>query len=1219
MSTIAKNTITATLTSITTNYRRTLTFLTIPNIASNIPDQPIDRTLFKIPNNLTLADPEFSIPAPVDLLLGAGVALSLLSIGQIKLSPPDGPDLYLQKTQLGWIIGGSAPTHRLTKETTCHAITPIQLDLARFWELEDGPQIQHLSKADRECEEYFRKTISRTSEGRYMVALPFNDKLSQLGESKSRALKRFSSLQGRFKRDEEYGRAYRAVLQEYLDLGHMSETQVHNEKDGMYYLPHHGVTKITSDTTKLRVVFDGSAATSTGISLNDTLHVGPKIQDDLLYILLRFRNHQYVLTGDIEKMYRQFLVRPEGRKYQQILWQTSDQTPKTFQLNTVTFGLSAAPYLAIRCLSQLAQDERHRFPQAAQTLITDFYVDDLLTGTATINEALTLQNQLIQILQTAGLNIRQWASNHRALLQNLPEQSINKRLHLGESSTIKTLGVFWDSSDDTIRYSITNSPLTNSFTKRSISSVIAKIYDPLGLLGPVIILAKIMLQKVWTLKLDWDESLPMDTHTEWLKYYKQLPLLNNVAFNRQTLINEPSIVELHGFSDASERAYGACLYLRSMDKHGQCKTQLLMAKSKVAPLKTQSIPRLELCGALLLSSIVTTVQKALKININRTICWTDSTIVLHWIRTSPHLLKTFVANRITEIQNQTNITEWRHVSTSDNPADLISRGLLPEDFLRPSIWQTGPNWLYNTEDQWPTTTITPCNMTLEQREIVCLTTTLPDTSLLDRFSSWEKLVRVIAWCLRWKSTNHTKGPLTTKELRYAHDTIIKLVQKLHFSDELEQLSKGKNPHLKNRLGRLNPFIDSDGILRVGGRLKHSLMPFGQKHPIILPKNRITLLIIDDEHRKQFHTGTQTTLYAVRRRYWPIDGRQQVWKAIKPCVRCCRAQPPPVNYLMGNLPAARVTESRPFTHTGVDYCGPFYIKERKQRNRGRIKVYVAVFVCLAVKAVHLELVSDLTTEAFIAALKRFIARRGLCSYIYSDNGTNFVGANHELQELQLLLRSEEHQNQLTTFLAGKSIEWKFIPPLTPHFGGLWEAAVKSFKYHLKRVAGSELFTFENFNTLIIEIEAILNSRPLTPISSDPNDLLVLTPGHFLIGDSLTSLREKNVTEIPTNRLSSWQQIQKVKQHFWVRWHREYLNELTTRSKWTKGDHPIKEGTIVLLREDNVPSLHWPLAKVIKVHPGTDGIVRAVTVKTAKGTLDRSIKRLVPLPNQSDQSA
>ncbi|XP_017793544.1 PREDICTED: uncharacterized protein LOC108575292 [Habropoda laboriosa] len=440
-----------------------------------------------------------------------------------------------------------------------------------------------------------------------------------------------------------------------------------------------------------------------------------------------------------------------------------------------------------------------------------------------------------------------------------------------------------------------------------------------------------------------------------------------------------------------------------------------------------------------------------------------------------------------------------------------------------------------------------------------------------------------------------------------------MLQRQHFAHDLRNLEKDREAQPK--LQRLAPFIDKDGILRVGGRLRNSKIPFSAKHPIILPKTYSTALLIKHHHLMLLHSGVQATLYSMRRQYWPIDGRSQVWKVIKECVRCCRAQPPAVDYVMGNLPGDRVKQARPFTNVGVDCCGPFFIKQRRHRNRTRIKVYIAVFVCFAVKAVHLELVSDLTSEAFISALRRFIARRGFCSNIYSDNGSNFVGAYNALREVQNLLKSPEHHDRIHAFLVERNIQWHFIPPQTPHFGGLWEAAVKSFKNHFKRVAGSTLFTFEDMNTLIIEIEAVLNSRPLTPLSSDPNDFLVLTPAHFLIGESLTSLPERDVRDINTNRLSSWQHIQQMKQHFWARWHKEYLNELHNRTKWTKGSHPIKEGTVVLLRETNLPSMQWALGRVMKVHPGSDGIIRTVTVKTATSTFDRSVKKLVPLPSQS----
>ncbi|XP_068987944.1 uncharacterized protein [Bombus flavifrons] len=1031
LSTTAKRYITATITSIDGRYERTLTFLIIPTISSWIPDQPIDRSTIQIPRNLQLADPRFHIPAPIEILLSAGPTLASLCVGQLDISQANGPDLRLQKTQFGWVIGGSptsqSPTHAFHASTTA-----LQADLARFWEIDEGPPTVHTSEVERQCEEHFRNHVQRNNEGRYIVALPFNETTPSLGSSKAMAMKRLTSLCRRFQRDKQFEADYHAVIQEYLELGHMTKITTDHYTDDGYFLPHHGVIKESSQTTKLRVVFDGSAPTTTGVSLNDVLHTGPKLQDDLFFILLRFRSHQYVITGDVEKMYRQFLVRPEDRKFQQILWRNSDGRVDTYQLNTVTFGLSAAPYLAIRCLRQLADDEGHRYPRAATVLKRDFYVDDLLTGVDTRGEARSLRTELTELLKLAGLNIRKWASNDRELLRGLSEQDINDKLLLGESQTFKTLGVIWNSFDDSILYSVKINPTASRVTKRTISSEIAKIYDPLGLLAPVIVRAKMLLQRLWTLKIDWDESLPADLHTEWNKFYTQLPLLNNVRFPRKTIIKAAAEIELHGFCDASERAYGACIYLRTITPDGHVWTRLLTAKSKVAPLKSQTIPRLELSGALLLTSLATTVLQALPSNISRTVYWTDSTIVLHWINTSPHTLKTFVANRVTEIQQKTHTSDWRHIPTTDNPADLISRGQSPEDFLRPTIWQHGPVWLQHPEEYWPTWNPVPLTEIPEQKKATCLSVTPADHSLLERFSSWPKLMRITARCLRWRQKQDRRGPLTTRDLTNAHNKLIKLLQFCYFSDEIHILRTDRNSAMKGKLRRLNPFLDKDGILRVGGRLGHSPMPFSQKHPIILPKSSVTALIIEHEHLLNLHSGTQATLYALRRTYWPIDGRSQVWSTLKKCVRCCRANPPPVDYVMGDLPAARITESRPFTNVGIDYCGPFYIKERKDRNRRKIKTYVAIFVCLAVKAVHIELVSDLTSEAFIAALRRFIARRGFCATIYSDNGTNFVGANNELRELRNLLQADDHKghsNQSSLQLATYSkTQAAFLAPL-----------------------------------------------------------------------------------------------------------------------------------------------------------------------------------------------
>lgn len=590
------------------------------------------------------------------------------------------------------------------------------------------------------------------------------------------------------------------------------------------------------------------------------------------------------------------------------------------------------------------------------------------------------------------------------------------------------------------------------------------------------------------------------------------------------------------------------------------------------------------------------------------------------MRSFPHVLKTFVANRVNKLQNETDPQAWFHVATHDNPADCISRGLSPSQFLDNKIWLEGPQWLAQEESCWPVSTITLATVP-EKRSIITLSLNKVSNDLLSRFSSISLLNRVVAYIFRFynnaRHRTRIKGELTPEEIRKAHGIILREMQAEVFSAEIGNLKKGIPLPRGSKILNLTPFLDEQGLVRVGGRLKHALLRYAQKHPILLPRNHtITELIIRHEHLRHWHAGIQATLNAVRQNYWPIDGRNGTRRIIHRCVRCCRHSPRVPNYIMGDLPKDRVTQSRPFQNTGIDYCGPFYIKEKKVRNRTRVKVYVSIFVCFATKAVHLELVTDLTMEACLAAVRRFFARRGRSQNIYTDNGTNFVGAKNEVMQLQVFLASDEHQKKFQHFLSNEGINWYFSPPRSPHFGGLWEAAVKAFKLHFYRIVGEELFTYEQFNTLIIEIEAILNSRPLTPLSSDPNDLTALSPCHFLIGDSLYSSPESDLLDVKSNRLSFWQHVQKVKQHFWSRWHKEYLQILHTRKKWHLGDSTsFKKGTLVVIREDNTPPLQWRLGRIVDIHPGEDNIVRVVTIRTIHGTYKRSIKRLSPLPLES----
>ncbi|XP_066584224.1 uncharacterized protein [Prorops nasuta] len=320
----------------------------------------------------------------------------------------------------------------------------------------------------------------------------------------------------------------------------------------------------------------------------------------------------------------------------------------------------------------------------------------------------------------------------------------------------------------------------------------------------------------------------------------------------------------------------------------------------------------------------------------------------------------------------------------------------------------------------------------------------------------------------------------------------------------------------------------------------------------------------------------------------------------------------MKYRMADLPKVRIQHARPFRNLGIEYCGPFWVKEKKYRNRTKVKVYVSVFVCMSTKAIHLEVVTEMTTQAFFLAVQRFIARRGIPSDIFSDNGSNFVGAKNDLSELYNILKDENFKNNVQRYTNTKAIQWHFSVPLAPHFGGLWEAAVKSFKNHLRRVVGNELFTYEEFTTLVISIEAILNSRLICSLSSDPNDPITLTPGHFLIGQPLNTIPDHDETSTPKNRLSSWRLITQAKQHFWNRWYLEYLHELQKRQKWIDKGENIKLGAVVLIIDKGLPNMQWSLGKVTELHQGDDNGVCAATVKTANSTFKRSVKMLCPLP-------
>jgi len=398
-------------------------------------------------------------------------------------------------------------------------------------------------------------------------------------------------------------------------------------------------------------------------------------------------------------------------------------------------------------------------------------------------------------------------------------------------------------------------------------------------------------------------------------------------------------------------------------------------------------------------------------------------------------------------------------------------------------------------------------------------------------------------------------------------------------------------------------------LRLGGRLRHSFLSYDERFPLNLPRNHVSELIVDQTHHRSLHGGPQLTLRLLRQNYWILGARSLVKSRINRCVTCVRERAVTASQIMGDLPPPRVNPSPPFSHCGVDYAGQFKIIPYVGRGQKGRKYYVAFFICLATSAVHLEYVDDCATSGFVAAFRRFVSRRGLPTDVYSDNGTNFQGADNELRRAFI---STIKNSELTTKLAMDRIRWHFIPASAPHFGGLWEAGVKSFKHHLKRVVGSHTLSQLEFSMLLCEIEACLNSRPLAPLHDDPETFDALTPGYFLIGRSLLSVPEPSLLDINENRLSRWQMVHAMREHVWKTWARDYLHTLQQRIKWQTTSSALKTGALVLLKNKLLSPTRWKLARVIDTHPGPDGLVRVVTLRTAKTTVKRPITKVCPLP-------
>lgn len=1192
-------------------------FLTIPQITGALPQSSYADSNWSHVSNLQLADPFYNRNSPIDLLLSAEIYGRIL-LPDVKKGKHDEP--VAQSTSIGWILMGGSASPESTTNLSLHTCVDIDSRLRTFWESEELPPGTKVPSAeDLISEQHFRNTHSRDELGRYVVRLPFKDSSNNLGASRENAITRLLQIERKFIRDPQLAKEYSAFMAEYESLGHMKKVRTNT---GAYYIPHHPVFKQTSTTTKLRVVFDASRKTSNGVSLNDRLRIGPTIQDELTTLLTRWRKFPIAFTADLEKMYRQIRIDDQDLDFQRIVWRDSpDQQIQDYQLQTITYGTACAQFLAVRAVQQLAQDGADTHPLASKVMLEDFYVDDLLSGAYDVPEALELQRQLRELSSAGGLNLRKWACNHDALLQSIPscDREIKTTLLIEFDDTVKSLGVHWNPRSDEFTYQSTLEQSSTAITKRLILSEVSKLFDPLGWVGPIIVRAKMLLQQIWCLDLNWDDKLPPDVLSKWHDIRKNLLCIHLITIPRPMSYSRDQAIELHGFCDASIHAYAAVVYSRIQQSDGRFAITILTAKTKVSPIKQVTLPRLELCGAQLLSKLIKKVSLALKIADIQSYAWCDSSIVLHWLHGHPNRLKTYVANRVSDILERGYVKQWRHIAGNENPADCATRGLDTVTLRSHPLWWTGPTWLAQNNDSWPVSAL-PAPDKLPDVKAESLSVYVEEDlidALIVSHSCLTRLIRVCAWLQRFIHNSRCSkmrkiSPLSGDELNLALQALLRSAQITAFPLDYANLRSDRPLHRRSTLLSLNPFLDEGRLLRVGGRLENANLSYHSKHPIILPRgHHLTKLLIRKTHLDTLHGGPELVVTMMRRKYWVISMRSVVRNVIHKCIRCFRFNAKRCSQLMGNLPKPRVEIDKAFTHTGVDCAGPINLRMSKGRGAKSYKGYIVLFICLCTKAVHIEAVSDMTTPGFLAAYRRFCSRRGFPHHIYSDNGTNFIGASRVMQKeinVSLLNVSSDLLHDITN----QGANWHFIPPASPHFGGLWEAGIKSIKYHLKRIVGDTTLTFEEISTVLTQIEACLNSRPLCPTTSDPSDNSALTPGHFLTGDALLAPPDNSSKFSEINVVTRWQLVQKLRDDFWNRWQREYVIRLQQRPKWAERSVNVKRDDLVIILEDNLPPTQWILGRILETHPGSDGLVRAVTIKCKNSVVKRPITKIALLP-------
>ncbi|XP_077080710.1 uncharacterized protein LOC143733040 [Siphateles boraxobius] len=1198
--------------------------------------------------------PPLDPSAEILLLLGRDIIQAHKVRSQVN-GPNSAP--YAQRLDLGWVVIGDVCLSGVHKPTvnsfktnilnngrptflspcenkicikdkyteSCHTLNKAQIELGRhiFQQTADDDKVA-LSAEDALFLEIMHKEFAKDDANNWVAPLPFRTPRQRLPNNRGQALSRLMSLRKTLKRKPEMREHYVEFLDKIFSKGHAEPAHALSPDQECWYLPSFGVYH-HQKPGKIRVVFDSSAQYD-NVSLNDVLLKGPDLNNTLVGVLMRFRFDPYAVMADVEQMFHNFLVREDHRNYLRFLWFKNhdlDGEVQEFRMRVHVFGNCPSPSVAIYGLKRSAMEgEREYGSDAREFIERHFYVDDGLKSFSSTDEAIDILFRAQKMLAQCNIRLHKISSNCPIITSAFPSEDLAtdmQGLDLGQTAPPiqRSLGLGWDLSTDLFKFQVTVNE--KPFTKRGVLSVINSVFDPLGFAVPVIVEGRAILRDISTDICEWDTELPKGKLQQWQQWKDSLKYLRQLEIPRMYTsipLSAALTKEIHVFCDASTKAVGAVAYLKLTDRDGHSEVGFLLGKVRLSPKPDITIPRLELCAAVLAVEAAELVQEELDVTVEQMSFYTDSKVVLGYIFNKKRRFHVYVHNRVERIRRFTQTHQWHYVPTHLNPADHATRSL-PAEQLSNSTWISGPVFLSNSgksQVQAELFDLVDPETDNELRpEVTTCATTISKDGLssvrFERFSSWNVLLRAISKlqhiaqsfklnpkssCHGWHSCNEHSSE---KQLNQAKKMIIHTVQKEVYSEEMRQVEKGVPLKNSSPLSKLSPFVDSNGILRVGGRLKRAQLTSDETNPILIPgKHHLAQLIIKHFHGKVCHQGRHFTEGAVRTAgFWIVGGKRAISRVIFRCVTCRKLRGRQQEQIMAELPEDRLSTDPPFTHVGLDVFGPWPVMIRKTRGgQSDAKRWAVIFTCMSTRAIHIETIESMDTSSFINALRRFFAIRGAVKLLRSDCGTNFVGACKELQ----IDKQGCHNSKLHNFLKDSGCKWHFNPPHASHMGGSWERMIGVTRKILDAMLLEHRhvrLTHEILVTLMAEITAIVNARPLTAVSTDPENPAILTPAMLLTQKVATPPIPPGQFESRDLYRAQWRRVQYLADVFWSRWQREYLSGLQNRRKWKAVKPNLQTGDVVLLKEALEHRNNWPLGLITKIFPSGDGLVRKVEVK------------------------